>query len=212
MPSVGLRFCKELFSSKSCCVSGFDSTIQGFYQQLLLTSQSCFDQQGPNQIALRYWFCFGCNPDQPKYLIDVTPPPTNVSFENCTVSRSISCSNSSNGNCTKNSTTNCSSSNCTEAFQKTCTNITAIEIPQTKKYEIRICAWLANLMHPESFDCSLNLPANRYLPCLGGNPAVSYLQYGYGLNGTLNFLNDDTAGKPPFFENTPTTTYTVVVR
>jgi len=67
-------------------------------------------------------------------------------------------------------------------------------------------------MLPESFDCSLSYPGDRKLPCLGSNTNVPHLLYGYGINGTLLFLNDDTAGKPPFFENTESASFTVAVR
>jgi len=92
-------------------------------------------------------------------------------------------------------------------------NIYESEIPSPNKtFEIRICAYLAVMLFPESFKCSLNVPVNRNYQCLGANTQVPSIYWGTGINGTLNFLGDDTGGKPPFFENSPGITYKIVVR
>jgi len=63
----------------------------------------------------------------------------------------------------------------------------------------------------EKFSCTLNVPSDRNYICLGSNVMVPSSTWGEGINGTMNFLNDDTGGKPPLFENSETVQFVVVV-
>ncbi len=78
-------------------------------------------------------------------------------------------------------------------------------------YEIVVCDSLAKKLYPENFDkCGMVVPTTRSTECLGDGTVVPSQYWGYGEEGVLNFLNDDAAGKPPFFENS-TDRFIVVV-
>lgn len=79
-------------------------------------------------------------------------------------------------------------------------------------HEISICPSLVKKLYPEKFDeCGLVVPATRENECEGDDTVVPSQYWGFGLEGALAFLNDDTGGKPPLFENQSDNRFVVVV-
>ena len=89
---VPLLFC-NMFLQDTCCDPAIDAEIGGFYTDLLGVSELCAAENTKSHIALKYLFCFGCNPKQmqytnessqtvticPGFVEDVDP----VNFEDC---------------------------------------------------------------------------------------------------------------------------------
>lgn len=67
-PKVALRFCVKGLTSKSCCLPVFDSYISYVFKSLIQSSTYCEHSQTDLLLALKYLYCFGCDPDQPKYM------------------------------------------------------------------------------------------------------------------------------------------------
>jgi hypothetical protein len=79
-------------------------------------------------------------------------------------------------------------------------------------HEISICPTFAEKLYPDQFDtCGMIIPGDRNSECFGDDTVIPSQHWGSGKEGVLNFLNDDTGGKPPFFENTDEDHFVVVV-
>lgn len=53
-----------MFRTKSCCDPAMDSTIAGYYQDMIQVSDLCASRITPAHIALRYIYCYGCSPQE----------------------------------------------------------------------------------------------------------------------------------------------------
>lgn len=68
------------------------------------------------------------------------------------------------------------------------------------------------LLYPENFDdCGMVVPTERGSVCLGDGTVRPSDYWGSGEDGALNFLNDETGGKPPHFADSDTEKFQVVV-
>ena len=79
-------------------------------------------------------------------------------------------------------------------------------------YSIVVCESLVRLLYPENFDdCGLVIPTARGEDCAGDDTVVPSEYWGSGEEGALNFLNDETGGKPPLFSDDDEVRYRVIV-
>lgn len=79
-------------------------------------------------------------------------------------------------------------------------------------YSIVVCESLVRLLYPENFDdCGLVIPTERGEDCAGDDTVVPSEYWGSGEEGALNFLNDETGGKPPLFIDEDDVRYRVIV-
>ena len=84
MPKSSLGFC-TMFMDRSCCDPGQvinklskifcliilsllkDAQIESFYNALIGVSDLCQSIWTKSQMSLYYFYCYGCNPSEPKY-------------------------------------------------------------------------------------------------------------------------------------------------
>jgi hypothetical protein len=79
-------------------------------------------------------------------------------------------------------------------------------------YNIVLCESLVRLLYPENFDdCGLVVPSSRGEICLGDGTVRPSDYWGSGEEGALNFLNDETGGKPPLFADDDGVKFRVIV-
>jgi hypothetical protein len=79
-------------------------------------------------------------------------------------------------------------------------------------YSIVLCENLVRLLYPENFDdCGMVVPTSRGEECLGDDTVRPSDYWGSGEEGALNFLNDETGGKPPLFSDDDGVKFRVIV-